>query len=186
MRNEFSLKSSALITGVCALLGSLPAWAQTQSLGSALDIYVFPAQGQDSSQQSQDEATCYDWAVDNSGVDPFEAQKESDTAASESGAQQNQPASAARGSGARGALRGAAAGAVVGEIVDDDAGKGAAWGAAAGGIHSRRQSRSEAEKANQAAAHQSTQAAQEADAQIQEFRKAFSVCLEAKEYMVKF
>lgn len=37
--------------------GSL-ALAQSQSLGSTMDVFVFPAQGQDSSQQSKDEAAC--------------------------------------------------------------------------------------------------------------------------------
>ena len=48
--------------------GSL-ALAQSQSLGSTMDVFVFPAQGQDSSQQSKDEAACYEWAVGNTAAD---------------------------------------------------------------------------------------------------------------------
>ncbi len=49
--------------------GSL-ALAQSQSLGSTMDMFIFPAQGQDSSQQSKDEAACYEWAVGNSWCRP--------------------------------------------------------------------------------------------------------------------
>ena len=48
------------------------AQAQSQSLASTMDVNVFPAEGQDSSQQSKDEAECYEWAAGNTGVDPFD------------------------------------------------------------------------------------------------------------------
>ena len=75
---------------------------------------------------------------------------------------------------------------VIGEIADDDAGKGAAWGAAIGGVSSRRRaSRSAAEQSQQAEA-QAAQSVAASEDQIENFKKAFSVCLEAKEYMVKY
>jgi len=41
--------------------------AQNQSLGAAVTakvgMYVFPAKGQDSTQQNKDESDCYTWAV---------------------------------------------------------------------------------------------------------------------------
>ncbi|MDJ0939214.1 MAG: hypothetical protein QNJ00_05585 [Woeseiaceae bacterium] len=39
----------------------LVAHAQGQSLASTMEMYVFPAEGQETSQQSKDEAECYEW-----------------------------------------------------------------------------------------------------------------------------
>ena len=50
--------------------------AAQQSLAAAIDVYVFPNEGQAASQQSMDEATCYDWAVQNTGTDPFDLEKQ--------------------------------------------------------------------------------------------------------------
>lgn len=155
-------------------------------LASTLDVYVFPSQGQAESQQSQDEASCYDWAVDNTGNDPFDLNKQQQ-AADQQAAQQMQAAQdGTSGAGAKGALRGAAAGALIGEIASDDAGKGAAWGAAAGAIHSRRSARRQSEQAQVQVQQQQQQQAQYTQTEIDNFKKAFSVCLEAKNYMVKY
>ena len=48
------------------------AQAEQQSLGSTMDVYVFPAEGQAADQQNKDEAECYSWAVENTSTDPFE------------------------------------------------------------------------------------------------------------------
>ena len=163
------------------------AFAQGGStLASTMEVYVFPNSGQEASQQSQDEAACYDFAVTNVGTDPFELQKQS-----EAQAQQTEQALAAaeqagQGAGVKGAARGAAAGAIIGEIADDDASQGAAYGAAAGAIRGRRKSRAAKEQATaQAEAQGEAQQAATED-QVGNFKKAFSVCLEAKDYMVKY
>ena len=40
-----------------------PAFAEgQQSLAAGLNVYVFPSEGQASSQQSRDESACYEWA----------------------------------------------------------------------------------------------------------------------------
>jgi len=60
-------------------IAGTPAQAQSggqQSLGASLGVQVFPAAGQNASQQSQDEAACYEWAVGNSGSDPFQLQQQ--------------------------------------------------------------------------------------------------------------
>ncbi len=163
------------------------AYAQGGStLASTMEIYVFPTEGQEADQQSQDEAACYEWAVTNSGADPFELQKQS-----EAQAEQTEQAVAAaeqtgRGAGARGAVRGAAAGAVIGEIVDDDASQGAAYGAAAGAIRGRRQAAAAKEQATQQAEAQGEAQQAATEEQVGNFKKAFSVCLEAKDYLVKY
>jgi hypothetical protein len=169
-----------------ALLLSQASFGQDKSLASTMDVYVFPKSGQEAPQQSQDEMACYDWAVENTGNDPFdlaEREQANQQQAQQEMANAQQPVT---GSGVRRGGRGAAAGAVVGEIVDDDAGKGAAYGAAAGAIAGRRRAKRANAEAQQQAA-QSAETRQEATAEdLENFKKAFSVCLEAKDYMVKY
>lgn len=156
-----------------------------QSIAATLEMYVFPSAGQAAEQQSKDEAECYQWAVANSGVDPFELEKQQAADAQQAQAAQQQAAQAGKGSGAKGAVRGAAAGAVIGEIADDDAGKGAAYGAAAGAIAGRRRGHAAEQQAEQQVQSQTQQAQQVTEQQLQNFKKAFSVCLEGKDYLVK-
>ena len=164
----------------------LPVFAQSQTLASTLQIYVFPKQGQDAAQQSTDEAACYDWAVSNSGSDPFKVAEQKEADAKQAEAEQQAAQSAGSGSGARSAVRGAAAGALIGEIADDDAGDGAAWGAALGVVRGRRKGAQQQQQAKQQAAANEEQREQATEEQMTNFKNAFSVCLEAKEYMVKY
>ena len=168
------------------LAATAPAQASAQqSLSSALDVYVFPSTGQSAEQQSMDEAECYQWAVDASGSDPFEAQKQQAADAAQAQAAQQQASQVAQGSGARGAVRGAAGGALIGAIAGD-AGKGAAIGAGVGLLAGRSRGTSAQYQAEQQAYQQGEQAYQYSQAQIESFRKAFSACLEAKDYIVKY
>jgi hypothetical protein len=168
------------------LMLSYTASAQTTTLGSTMDVFIFPSEGQDSSQQSKDEAACYDWAFSNTGVDPFDLEKKADADEQQSQAEQQAAEQVGQGSGARGAVRGAAAGALIGEIANDDASNGAAWGAAAGVVRGRRSGKQAQNQAQQQAASQSDQREEATAEQLSNFKKAFSVCLEAKEYMVKY
>ena len=160
--------------------------AQEKSLASTMDVYVFPTEGQDASTQSKDEAACYEWAVGNAGVDPFDLSRQEQANAQQSQSEQQAAKQTGKGAGARGAVRGAAAGALIGEIANDDASEGAAWGAAAGAIRGRRMGREANAQAQQEAAQQAEQREQATAGQVENFKKAFSVCLEAKEYMVKY
>ena len=63
------------------------------------------------SQQSTDEAECYQWAVNTSGSDPFAVQNQQAAQAQQTEAAQQQASQTAKGSGAKGTLGGAAAGA---------------------------------------------------------------------------
>ena len=165
---------------------SIEAHSADQSLAGTLEVYVFPSAGQKPDMQSKDESECYNWAVSNTGSDPFQAKKDAERAQQQSAEQKAASQNATQGAGARGALRGAAAGALIGEIASDDASKGAAYGAAAGAIHSRRQARAyQEQKAQQADQYAASEAAY-SEEKIENFKKAFSVCLEAKEYMVKY
>jgi hypothetical protein len=161
-------------------------YAQNLSLASTLKVYVFPTQGQDAATQSKDEAGCYDWAVSNTGSDPFKVADQEQANQQQAQSEQAAAKQTGQGSAARVALRGAAAGALIGEIANDDAGDGAAWGAAAGAIRGRRVGATANAQAQQQAAATAGQREQATDEQLENFKKAFSVCLEAKEYMVKY
>jgi hypothetical protein len=184
-----AVKSKIIMIAVLFALSGGLAWAQTsapqQSLASAIDVYVFPTQGQDAAQQSIDEATCYDWAVQNTGSDPFDLQKQAQQQQQQHQQAQQQAQHVGAGAGARGAVGGAAGGALIGAIAGDT-GKGAAYGAAAGLLMGRRAGRHANAQAQQQVAQQGQQQQQATAQQIENFKKAFSVCLEATDYLVKY
>jgi outer membrane lipoprotein SlyB len=140
------------------------------SVSKSLGVFVFPAKDQSSEQQNNDEFECYRWAAEQTGYDPMNPTK----------VEANQVDTGPDGSAVRGAARGAAVGLAIGAIAGD-AGKGAAIGATSGAIAGRRGSRMH--KAQQQDAEN-----QKADSQnqkmIDDFNKAFSICLEAKGYTV--
>jgi len=158
----------------------------SKTLAATMNVYVFPNKGQDASQQSMDESECYNWAVQNTGTDPFTLQQQAQQQQQQTQQQMDQAKKAGSGAGASGAVRGAAAGALIGEIASNDPGKGAAYGAAAGVIAGRRRGAAASQQATQQAQAQGQQAQQATGEQVLNFKKAFSVCLEAKDYMVKY
>jgi hypothetical protein len=179
--NDLSRKTFFVGLAIAILFGDF-AHAQSQSLASTLEVSVFPAAGQDSTQQSKDEAECYSWAVDNSGSDPFELLKQQDAATAEADAQVAAAEGSQRGGGV---VRGAAAGAVIGEVTGGDAGESAAIGAAVGAVGNRRRNK----KAQQQAAAVEQQAAttqQATGAEVEKFMNGFTACLEAKDYVAKY
>jgi hypothetical protein len=134
-------------------------------------LFVYPSKGQSQQQQKKDEFECYQWAMQQTGIDPLNLPKV------EAAPTQSGPTGGAVVGGAKGAAAGAAIGAIAG-----DAGKGAAIGAIAGGLAGRRQGREAQAHANQ----QSQANAAATEEQIREtFVKAFSVCLEGKGYTIK-
>ena len=157
----------------------------SNSLASTLEIYVFPADGQAAEQQSKDEVECYNWAVSNTGADPFDLQKQDAAVTAQAEQQVAQTQAATQGGGGRAAVKGAAAGAIIGEVSGGDAGESAAISAAVGVVSSRRRGR--AAKADAERQAQEQQAALEEKAKVESgnFKNAFGVCLEAKDYMVK-
>jgi len=177
---------------VCLMLTSMttaqvaPASSGQKSLAATLNVYVFPTQGQSPSQQSEDQASCYSWAVQNTGVDPFALQKQAQQQEQQAAASQKQIQQAGAGAGAAGAVGGAAAGALIGGISGHSAEAAAGYGAAAGFLIARRRARKKKEEASEQATQQSQQATQATQAQMGDFKKAFSVCLKAKNYMVEY
>jgi len=140
-------------------------------LAKGMGIYVFPSENQDQKTQDADEMACYRWAVQQSGFDPLNPTK------AEAGEAYRGPDGSAVGGAARGAAAGAAIGAIAG-----DAGKGAAIGAVTGAMGG---ARSRAVR-QQAAQQQMNQAAASANKEMMDnFKKAFSACIEGKGYTVK-
>ncbi len=192
MKRSVQLALLALISAPVLVLAQTPTAPPVappsgqKTLAATMNVYVFPSAGQNAAQQSKDESECYNWAVQNVGTDPFALQKQSQQQQQQAQQSKEQAAQAGRGAGAKGALRGAAAGAVIGEVASDDAGKGAAYGAAAGAVAGRRKGQAAQQQATQQAEKQAQQAQQATAEQLNNFKKAFSVCLESKKYMVKY
>jgi hypothetical protein len=139
-------------------------------ISKGLNLYVFPSKGQSEKQQKKDEFECYNWALEQSGIDPLNLPKI-----------EAPVKTGPTGGAVVGSAKGAAAGVAIGAIAGD-AGKGAAIGAVAGGLAGRRAGK-------QAQAQQNQQAQAKATATEQEmkdnFKKAFSVCIEGKGYTIK-
>lgn len=183
MNQKSPSKWTGLIASLFILAGT--PWVQAQQtptvpdttkmtynqISQGLDLFVYPSKGQSKSQQKKDEFECYNWAMEQSGIDPLNLPK-IEAAPVESG-----PTGKAVGGAARGAAAGAAIGAITG-----DAGEGAAVGAVVGGLSGRR-----AGKAQQAQANQQAQADVAAKEQKMkdDFKKAFSACIEGKGYTIK-
>ena len=185
------MKKTPVWVGLACLACVSLATGQSESTGqktlaSTMNVYVFPTEGQDAKQQSMDEAECYSWAVQNTGTDPFDLQRQAQQQQAQADAQKQQVQGSSAGAGAGGAVKGAAAGALIGEIANDDAGKGAAYGAAAGLIAGRRRGKKAEQQAEQQIEQQSQQAQAATQDQVLNFKKAFSVCLEAKKYLAKY
>jgi uncharacterized protein YcfJ len=184
------MKRISLIAAVIVIVGAPLAVAQDapaqKSLSSTMNVYVFPSEGQSASEQSQAEAECYNWAVQNTGTDPFDLAKQAQQQEQQAAAAKEQTKDVGKGAGAQGAVGGAAAGALIGGIASDDAGKGAAYGAAAGVLIGRRRGKQAQAQAEQQVEQQSQKAQSATAEQLENFKKAFSVCLEAKDYMVKY
>jgi hypothetical protein len=186
-------KATVMIVVVSAalLLGWSPESAaegsgNQKTLAATMNVYVFPTEGQDAATQSRFEAECYGWAVQNTGTDPFELAKQAEAAMIQAEQTKQQAQQSGKGAGAKSAVRGAAAGALIGEIASNDPGKGAAYGAAAGAVAGRRRARRGAEQAAQQADQQAASTQQITQEQLNNFKKAFSVCLEANKFMVKY
>lgn len=188
MKNSYiilSLFALVLTTQSAVAQQEVSAPTDKKGLAATMNIYAFPKDGQSASQQSKDESACYDWAHTNTGTDPFKLQQEEKTAQQQSQQAMAAASTAGDGAGAVGTIRGAAGGALIGAIAGD-AGHGAAYGAAAGllfGHHRKRMARHEAEADVSA---QSAQQQQAFSSQMTNFKKAFSACLEGKNYMVKY
>ena len=146
----------------------------TMGLSTSLwadELTIYPKEGQTAEQQEKDKFECYNWAKNDSGFDPM-----APPTATEAPPQQQ----AQKGGVARGAVRGAA----VGAIIDDSsegARTGAKAGAAIGGMRRADQKRAQAQAQQQWEQEQQQIYAEKRN----RYNKAYSVCLEARDYAVK-
>lgn len=173
-----------------SFLGALPfAIAQSTSLSATMNVHVFPAEGQDEVQQSMDEADCFNWAVDRTGTDPFDLSRQAAEQAAASDQAMAQAQTAGQGSAGRGAARGAVAGGVIGGVFGsgkNSGWKGAAVGATTGAVVGDSRRRGAQAQATQEVADQSARNEAATQAQMDDFKIAFTTCLEAKDYIAKF
>ena len=176
----------SFIAILCAVLafGSLAVFAQQKSLSQTLNVSAFPQVGQNAQQQSQDEAACYQWAVQNTGTDPFELQKKAQQQQQQTAQATAQAQAAGEGQGVKTAAKGAAAGALIGAAAGDS-GTGAAVGAVTGAVVGRGRKKQAEAQAQQVQA-QGQQAQQATAAQMDGFKKAFCACMEGKKYIAKY
>lgn len=146
-------------------------FAQTTRISNSLGLYAFPPNGKDAAAQDADEMACFNWAKEQTGYDPLNPTQ----------VQATQVDKSVDGTAVVGAAKGAAAGAAIGSI-SGDLGKGAAYGAIIGGLSGRRakvaRDQQKQQQANQAAAAAQQQYAND-------YKKAFTVCMEAKGYTIK-
>ena len=177
-----------LIASACgiAVLAQSSSSTSQKTLASSINVYAYPQKGQSASAQSQHESDCYQWSVMRTGNDPFELEKKIQEQAYVTEQQKQQAASSPSGrTVGRETVKAAAVGTLIGGISGNE-GKGAAYGAAFGLIRGMRRSNAEAQQnAAVVQSHGNQQQAATA-AQIDDFKKAFSVCLEGKGYMVKY
>ena len=167
-----------------------PAWSPSKDIG----VFVFGRNSQSADQQLKDESECYGAARQQTGIDPkapaAAGKTEQQKQAEQKAAAQN--ANTPSGGRAKGAARGAAGGAAVGAIAGD-AGKGAGAGAVAGTMRGGAQQRQASAAAQKEAAAKvaAQQNAEEERAKLAHaegldtFQRAFSACMDARNYSVK-
>ena len=156
---------------IIAALAGAPALAQQN--------FAYPAKGQSPQQQKQDEFECHQWAVQQTGYDPSNAQPQYAAAPAPS-----QSAGPAPGSGAQGAVKGAVVGGLIGGI-GGRGGEGAAVGALVGGVAARQRSRRDQEQ--QQAQQQQYAAQQQAAANSagpNAYNRARAACLSGRGYTI--
>ena len=170
------MRKSIVVLVTCATLPALARHAAPQSADAAappkpasLGLFVYPGAGQDAGRQGRDEGECYNWARQQTGIDPTAPPT------------QVEAAEVKRGDTVKGAAGGAMVGTAVGAIVGET-GEGAAVGAVAGAARGRR-ARKQAQKQ---AKQEAKQATATLDTQTKAtFNKAWGACLEGRGYSVK-
>ncbi|MCP5146311.1 MAG: hypothetical protein H6978_15990 [Gammaproteobacteria bacterium] len=201
-----TIRNAMLCSGVIAM--TVATGIDIQAAGNS--VYAYPNANQSQPQQSQDRYECNQWAVNESGFDPTRAEpvaqsvystqqraqasrtgKDRDTSILGIGDGGVFKGSGALGDAATGAAIGAAGGAIAGNT-----GKGAAWGAVGGtilgaltraGSDSDRSSRRTSSRDYRREAERAEYERQvaEREAQMDDYRRAFSACMTARNYTVQ-
>jgi hypothetical protein len=150
-----------------------PANPGQSNVAATLHVYAYPNQGQPQNQQLKDETECYNSAQ-------VQAAPSQNAQADQQG-QQGQSGKPGQGSTVKGSAGGAAGGAAIGAVAGD-AGQGAAIGAVTGAAVGHRKKK----KAQKAAQQQQEQQQQAQQTQASDnLKRAYSACMEARNYTVK-
>jgi len=156
---------------ICILVAGVNfSFAQSNGLAKSIGVYVFPNENQSAETQNKDESDCYKWAMDQTNYDPM------NPTVVTAGTVDTAP----DGEALRGAARGAAAGAAIGSI-SGNMGEGASYGAIVGGLRGRRAKKAQDQQQQQA---NNAAAANVSNEMANDYKKAFSTCLQAKGYTV--
>jgi hypothetical protein len=195
-----SVKRVILPGMVVAILGSGFAGA---SLADAQQLFAFPKKGQSQEQQNKDRYECHTFASQQTGFDPSAPAPQAPAMTNTAPPPRSdaEVKSAGKGSVVGGAAVGAAGGAIIGGVSGGSsrAGKGALIGAGAGallGAGRRRRKQNEARNAQRAeeqAVNREQQQNQQRQQELQQqqgqkrqnYNRAWTACMEAKNYNVK-
>ncbi len=175
------------VIGCCA--ATAVGLAQSATLAASIEVFVFPAAGQDATEQSIDEAECYNWAVDRTGSDPFQLTRQAAQQAAAADQAMRRAERVGQGAAGRSAASGALTGALIGSIFGRRGSKSTRRAAAAGALISGAAASSQVSQAQSQATRSvvSQAARQEASIgqQMTNFKNAFGACLEGKNYIAR-
>ena len=143
-------------------------------MAGSVGLFIYPSGGQEIGQQADDEAECFEWGENATGVDPRNPM---------AGVRVDVPQNVGQGNAAAaGAVRGAARAGIIGNLADEDASDWAAAGALVGSIRgaARRDAQNQRDR-QQANAQAEAQGAEN----LETFKRAFTACMEGRDYTVK-
>jgi len=163
------MSRSRILAALLLLLTVTTISPANADLASSFGVYVYPTRGQSTYQQSAAESECYSSAESRTRFNPAAPPP---TAA---------PAQTSQGGLFRGGFRGAGAGAAIGAVAGN-AGEGAAIGAVAGGLFGIRRQNLENAQAQQ---YSQLNATWQYQSGMNNFRTAFSACMNAKGYVAR-
>lgn len=161
-----------------AILLCMTGFAYAGGMGT----YAFPQKGQTAEIQAQDEASCTQWATNQTGLNPAVLQYQQQEAQAElqKATQEANKPRLGRKLG-RAALTGAAVGSM-NEHMDSGAGKGAAIGAT---LAASKMLGNRAENNAQAPLNEANTKAQNVQEASKEYVRAYSACMEGKGYSIR-
>jgi hypothetical protein len=141
----------------------------------AQESIIYPRKGQSPQQMEKDKSDCYQWAKKETGFDPLAPA----TASTPPPVRETTKAGAGRGA-VGGGLIGLGVGAIAGAP-----GKGAAIGAASGALLGGVRKKKHTEQQDQKEQEWSKSEAAQRQQKLNYYHRAFSACMEARDYTIK-
>jgi len=139
------------------------------------ELYVYPKDGQSKEQMEKDKYDCHLWAKKETGFDPHAPIPQKPTSSQ---------VETSSGSVGKKVVGGAMVGGIAGSL-GGKAGQGAAVGAATGGLVGGVKQRNSQNVQRQAEQQQAEAQAAALNQKRAEFNRAFTACMEAKNYTIK-